>query len=238
MAKQPFASIDAFRAAAKSTDEAARPAADAVVRQAFDTTVVKAEGESRTLTFVISTSSPDRHGDTVAVEGWQLDAFRKNPVVLWAHDAAGVPLAKADKVWIESGRLMATATFTPPGLAPFNDTVFEMLKQGFLNATSVGFSPRKYAFSEDPARRWGIDFLEQELLEFSIVAVPANAEALIQGKAAGIDVAPMREWIEAVVKRDGKVIEDRAAQDRKAAAQRIAAKRLRDLEVIKARARA
>jgi HK97 family phage prohead protease len=234
----PSLSVDAFRAAARASDPKDKPPADAIVRATLDTQI-RAEGEDgRTLTFIISTATPDRHGDTVAVEGWQLDAFRKNPVVLWAHDAAGLPLAKADKVWIESGRLMATATFTPPGLAPFNDTVFEMLRQGFLNATSVGFSPRKYAFSEEPDRRWGIDFLEQELLEFSVVAVPANAEALVQGKAAGIDVAPMREWIEAVVKREGKVIEDRAAQDRKAAAQRIAAKRLRELDVIKARARA
>ena len=30
-----------------------------------------------------------------------------------------------------------------------------------------------------PARQYGIDFLEQELLEFSIVTIPANSDALI-----------------------------------------------------------
>jgi phage head maturation protease len=36
--------------------------------------------------------------------------------------------------------------------------------------------------SHDNARPYGIDFLQQELLEFSIVSVPANAEALIRPK--------------------------------------------------------
>jgi hypothetical protein len=74
-------------------------------------------------------------------------------------------------------------------------------KGGFLSATSVGFSPLKYAFTDDPKRRFGIDFLEQELLEFSCVTVPANAEALIEGRAAGIDVTPMLDWCEQQMKR-------------------------------------
>jgi phage head maturation protease len=64
-----------------------------------------------------------------------------------------------------------------------------MLKTGFLSATSVGFIPLKYNFVDDPQRRFGIDFLEQELLEFSIVTVPANAEALIEGR--GLEPAPI-----------------------------------------------
>jgi hypothetical protein len=62
--------------------------------------------------------------------------------------------------------------------------------------------PLKYAFTDDPQRRFGIDFLEQELLEFSwCVPVPANAEALVEGRAAGIDqVAPLLDW---AVDKDG-----------------------------------
>lgn len=235
---KPSLSVDAFRAAAQATDPKDRPSSDAVVRAALATEIRAAGEGERVLTFIISTETPDRHGDTIAVDGWQLDAFRKNPVVLWAHDASSLPVAKADKVWIESGRLMATATFTPPGMARFNDTVFDMLKQGFLGATSVGFSPRKYAFSEDPARRWGIDFLEQELLEFSIVAVPANSEALVQGKAAGIDVGPMLDWCEAAVRKAGKAVIPQERLDRierAAKAERLAAHRRRELDLIRIR---
>ena len=234
--RKPFASIDDFRDAHRTSET---PTIDgAHVRAAFDTEI-KAEGDGRSLTFVISTASVDRMGDSIAVDGWKLDAFRKNPVVLWAHDAGSLPVARAEKVWIEGGRLMATAEFTPAGMARFNDTVFDMLKAGFLNATSVGFSPLKYAFTDDPQRRFGIDFLEQELLEFSVVAIPANSEALIQGRAAGIDTAPLAEWCEAALKRLGKAViatERLAAIERAATNARLAAKRNREMDLIRARA--
>lgn len=195
-----FGSIDEFRQAAKGAEE---PFADARVRASFDTEVKAGEGDSRTLTFTISSSSVDRMGDTIAIDGWKLDAFRKNPVVLWAHDSESLPVAKAAKLWVESQKLKAETEFTPLGMARFNDTVFDMYKQGFLSATSVGFMPLRYAFTEDPSRRFGIDFIEQELLEFSCVCVPANADALIEGKAAGIDIAPMLDWAEDQIKRSG-----------------------------------
>lgn len=234
--RRPFASIDEFRTAAKDAPE--KPLAEATVRASFDTEI-KAEGDTRALTFIISTGNVDRMGDTISAEGWKLDAFRKNPVVLFAHDASSLPVAKANKVWIENGRLMATAEFTPSGMARFNDTVFDMLKGGFLSATSVGFAPLKYAFTDDPQRRFGIDFLEQELLEFSVVPVPANAEALIQARSAGIDVAPVRDWMEAALRKDGKAIiplERLEAIERAAKQARLAKNRNRDLDLIKARA--
>src|SRR6476660_1874109 len=41
----------------------------------------KATGDvNRTFTFTISSATPDRHGDSIAVEGWKLDNYKKNPV--------------------------------------------------------------------------------------------------------------------------------------------------------------
>lgn len=204
MTKQPdphlYGSIEEFRQAARTAKE---PVVDAHVRASFDTDVKAGEGASRTIAFTISTSSVDRMGDTIAINGWKLDSYRKNPVVLWAHDSSSLPVAKAPRLWIEADKLKAEAEFTPAGMLRFNDAVFDMYKQGFLAATSVGFIPLKYAFTDDPQRRFGIDFLEQELLEFSCVAVPANADALIEGKAAGIDVSPLLDWAEEQIKRSG-----------------------------------
>lgn len=169
-------------------------------RRDYTATIKAGEGASRSMTFTISTAAVDRMGDTVAVEGWKLENYRKNPVVLWAHDSSSLPVAKAPRVWIEDGALKAEAEFTPAGMARFNDTVFDMLKGGFLNAVSVGFQPLKWQWTEAPDRKFGIDFAEQELLEFSIVPVPANAEALVEARAAGIDVAPLRDWAERTIK--------------------------------------
>ncbi len=157
------------------------------VRREFDTEV-KVLDDSRSVDFTISTASVDRYGDTVSVDGWKLSNFRKNGVVLWMHDNTMLPVGKALDTRIEGGKLKSRVEFTPPGMARFNDTVFDMIKGGFLSATSVGFIPLKYAFVDDPERRFGIDFQEQELLEFSIVTVPANPEALIEGRAAPADV--------------------------------------------------
>lgn len=158
------------------------------LRRDFATVVKAAEDDERALDFTISTEAVDRYGDTVAVDGWQLENFRKNPVVLWMHNNMRLPVAKASSIRVEDGKLKARATFTPAGLEPFNDQVLALLKGGFLSATSVGFLPLKYNFVDDPSRRFGIDFLEQELLEFSIVTVPANPEALIEGRSVPIEV--------------------------------------------------
>lgn len=199
MAKKPaMLSIERFHEAARDAPE---PLAEIGVQHSFDTEIKASETDSRSLIFTISTASVDRMGDTIAVDGWKLDNYRKNPVVLWAHDSSSLPLARASKIWIEDNKLKADAQFTPSGMARFNDTVFDMLKGKFLNATSVGFQPLKYAFTDDPQRRFGIDFMEQELLEFSIVCVPANQEALIEARAAGIDIEPMIDaYAEQIIK--------------------------------------
>ena len=146
-------------------------------------------------------------------------------------------MARANKVWIEDGKLKAEAEFTPPGMTRFNDTVFEMLKAGFLNATSVGFVPLKFAFTDDPQRRFGIDFMEQELLEFSVVSIPANPEALIDAKSMGIDIEPLVDHYTAHLAKLGLAVvsKDRIERiERAATAQRIVEsrrRRERDLEL-------
>lgn len=184
-----FHTIEAFRASLK---DGGNP--DGAVLASFDTEVKAGEGDSRSLTFTISTGAVDRMGDTVDPNGWQLENYRKNPVVLWAHDSGSLPVARAPKIWVDKGALKAEAEFTPKGLVRFNDIVHEMYKGGWLSATSVGFAPVKYAFVDDATRKFGIDFMEQELLEFSAVPVPANPEALIESRSAGIDVDVVLDW--------------------------------------------
>lgn len=158
----------------------------------FDTEVKVSEEVDRGLIFTISTPDVDRAGDIVSVKGWKLDEYQKNPQVLWSHDTTGLPVAKG-KVWIADNKLKAQAIFTPPGVLRFNDAVFDLYKAGFLSATSVGFLPTKYSLSKDPQRPYGIDFHEQTLLEFSCCTVPMNANALIEARSAGLDVAPLVE---------------------------------------------
>ena len=155
---------------------------------------VKSDGEkNRDLTFILSTGAVDRDRDTIAVEGWNVEHYLKNPVVLWAHAYYQPPIAKAESVVKSAGALKATARFATAEEYAFADTIYRLLLGGYLRAVSVGFAPEKYLFNEE---RGGYDFVEQELREFSVVPVPSNPEALLDAKSAGIDTAPLRKWCE------------------------------------------
>jgi len=188
--------VDAWRERA-----AAGEAPDVDLRKAFIADQVKAVKDSRRITFTISTGAVDRQGDTIAVDGWKLDNYLKNPVVLFAHRYDQLPVAKAISLVKEAGALKATAEFPEKGLYPLADTVYEMLKAGFLRATSVGFRPLKSVHNEERPG-WAMDFIEQELLEFSVVPVPCNPEALMDAAkgvagalSAGVDLAPLEQAI-------------------------------------------
>jgi HK97 family phage prohead protease len=145
--------------------------------------------DDRTLRFTISTACVDRDLDCISVEGWQLDNFAKNPVVLWAHRADEEPIGKAIDFGRDNNRLFSAVRFLPAeGYGRASDraeSIYALARDGYLSATSVGFRPVKWDFTSDAERggdEWfpGIDFHEQELVELSLVSVPSNPEALIE----------------------------------------------------------
>ncbi len=146
--------------------------------------------DSRVIRFCFSDDSVDRYGDTIDARGWALDAFLANPVCLFGHDAESVEnvIGRAVKVWVEGSRLMGDVEFAAADVNPAAETVYQMLKAGYLNTVSVGFQPIEWALTKDKARPGGIDFKKQELLEISVVPIPANPNAVIQARAAGLDV--------------------------------------------------
>ena len=152
---------------------------------------VEVTGE-RTRRFVLSTDTPDREYDTIAQSGWQLAAYQLNPVVLWDHGHDPVlgrmPIGRAVTTLVEGGRLVADAAFDDadmPVSGPYAEAVLRKLDNGSLSAVSVGFRALDWSVPEGESARgdswWpGIDYLKQELLEFSVVAIPCNPEALHQ----------------------------------------------------------
>jgi hypothetical protein len=102
--------------------------------------------------------------------------------------------------------LLSTAEFMSRELSPFADSVFRMYQEKFLSAVSVGFIPKTYTFSSDKGREFGMDFKTQELLEYSCCPVPANPEALVAARAAGIDTEPLRAWAEKLLDGGGHIM--------------------------------
>jgi len=150
----------------------------------------------RIVRFTLSTADVDRQNDTIAQDGWDLGNFASNGVVLWCHDSCKPPVAKALKTWSDGTALRSIAQFATRDEYDFADTVYRLLRGGYLNAVSVGFKPIEWKMVDRESNSFGYDFLKQELLEYSVVPVPAHPGALVEARAAGIEMAPVIEWAE------------------------------------------
>lgn len=159
------------------------------------------EMEGFSLPFIISTPTVDRDADTIRVEGWKLKNFRKNPVMLFGHNSRDLPVARAPDTKIDRAAkvLRSVSQFPAADFYAFGNLVGRMFKRKFLNATSVGFRALKFERADDREGFYPINFLEQELLEFSAVPIPANPEALVQARSAGLDLGPLVQWAERVL---------------------------------------
>lgn len=129
------------------------------------------EGE---VEFIVSTGAFDAHGERINVDGINLKDYKKNPVVLWAHDGYNLPIARTSKIWKEGGKLMARAEFYLKD--DFPKKVYNYIVDGFLNAVSIG----------GMVEEWGQDgntISKLMMKEFSVVPIPANQEALVAAKS-------------------------------------------------------
>jgi HK97 family phage prohead protease len=163
-------------------------------------TEIKAATPEGVVPVVTSTEDKDRDGDVIRSNGWDLKDYKKNPVILWAHDYSQLPIGQAHNTRKGEGMLISEMEFTPHDLNPLGDTVGRMIKGGFLRTVSVGFKPAKFkALDGDDGLMGGIEFLKQSLLEYSVVPVPSNPNALIGAKEAGIDMTSIKEWTEKVL---------------------------------------
>lgn len=146
--------------------------------------------DSRTVSFVFSDGSTDRYGDRIDARGWVLDNFNANPVALFGHDSGSVEniIGRAANVRVQGAELVGDIEFMEGSVNQNAEAVYQMVKGGYLRTVSVGFQPLDWVPSKDKGRPGGIDFRKQELLEISIVPIPANPNALVQARAAGIEV--------------------------------------------------
>lgn len=179
---------------------AMRAPADAV-----DGAVASLDGqdpESDVAVFVISTKRVDSYNTTIAPDGWLLEDYAANPVVLFAHDQDGLPVARDIGRFIDRERLVGTAMFATRELNPFGHQVGRLVRAGFLNTASVGFEPVEVEESKERGRESTpfapLDFRKQRLVEWSIVPVPANADCLAQDRS-GMSALEVRSALGAII---------------------------------------
>jgi len=135
--------------------------------------VIESEG-ARVYTFRASTGAVDRQNEIVDQAGWSLDSYRQNPVVLDSHkyDSIEDVIGRAVRVEVVGDALEADIIFAD---TEKGECAEALVNTGFLRTVSVGF--------RSLARRPGgagqpLTHTQAELLEISLVAVPANREAV------------------------------------------------------------
>jgi HK97 family phage major capsid protein len=147
------------------------------------------QSEDNPLEFILSDETPDRYGDVIEAKGWQLSNFKKNPIALFGHDN-GFPIGTWDKVRVIGTELRALLVPALKGTSERIDEIISLIEQRVLKAASVGFKPLA---SEPLDNGKGYKYTRQELLETSIVSVPANPAALAVAKQLHISDDTMKE---------------------------------------------
>lgn len=134
--------------------------------------------ESRRVTVVVSTGDVARDGAIIDQRGWVFTNYDRNPVVLWAHDDSQLPIARAipsERIQTET-ELIETHEFATHLVA---DEVFQAVRGGFVNATSVRWIPGKTAVQQMGGQNVLVFTEGHELLESSYVTLPADPGALV-----------------------------------------------------------
>jgi HK97 family phage prohead protease len=150
--------------------------------------------QQRSVDVVMSTEQEDRHGEIVE-QSWRLDRYRANPVVLFGHDSRSLPIGRAENVRVEGGALRGRIVLASAAANPDAERVWNLIREGVLNAVSVGFVPHEVRHEKHNGRDV-IVLADNELLELSVVPIPANDEAVMQrAKAARAGLArPLDAW--------------------------------------------
>ena len=141
--------------------------------------------ETRTYTFRASSAAVDRQNEVIDQAGWMLEAYKANPVILDSHKYGSIDdiLGKAVRVEPMAEGLEVDVQFADTARGQMAQ---KMVEDGFLRTVSVGFR----SMGRKPGLKAGepMTHTRMELLEVSMVAIPANREAV---RLRGVEEEPM-----------------------------------------------
>lgn len=149
-----------------------------MINRAYSVLEVKGwDDDERVIRGVATTPTPDRMGDVVEPLGVEF----KNPMpLLWQHDATKpvgtVEFDKPTKAGITFKAKVAKVA-DAGALKDRVDEAWQSLRAGLVRGVSIGFRSLEHALMKETG---GLRFLKSEVMELSLVTIPANADATIQ----------------------------------------------------------
>ena len=139
--------------------------------------------------FVASDDVEDRQGEIISSDGWQLANFKKNPMLLWSHDQYSPPIGKAEKIGFKVINGIKKLVYQPIFhlKSEMSRLMADLVNGGWVAASSVGFKPLEMD---------GNTYTKQELLEISLVNVPANPNALAFAQSKGYSLDTIKKVLD------------------------------------------
>lgn len=128
-------------------------------------------------TFVVSTPEVDRYGTIIVPSGIDYTAYLNNPIVLAQHDSDDWPIGKCLGFMMNGENLEATLQFHR--ITEEACEVADLVAAGYVRAVSVGIIPIESEEQTIDGKTVTV-YTKSELVEFSVVSIPANREALIK----------------------------------------------------------
>ena len=144
----------------------------------------------------------DRDQEIVNIDGMDISAYQKNPVLLYNHNW-NKPCGKVISINKDGNGLFVKAEMQR---LPGREADFENVLYGNVKSFSIGFIPHEYQYLED-----AVEITQSEMIELSIAPVQSNRSALFQvigTKSLDVDNAKLRTLLEPTKKEinmDSKV---------------------------------
>lgn len=136
------------------------------------------EKKERKKTFCLSDESVNCYGYRVLIGGGDYEQFKKNPVMLYAHDGSTLPIGRWENLREEGGRLYADAAFDEEDATAME--IARKVAKGIIKCCSIGFDVLETDDREEmklPGQE-GCTVTKWRLMECSICPVGANMNAM------------------------------------------------------------
>lgn len=184
-----------------------------ITRKFFKTKATSINDDAKTVSFRISDNQPDRMGEIVDQKSWDFKHYLKNPIVLWGHNpdepenvlGTALSLSIADDGSGTDAELHLDTDINPKAALVYNQ-----IKAGTLSCVSVGFIPHsvEYAFDDEEETDNTPVLKDNELLEISIVPIPANPRAIALGVKDGSISRKDAKWLMDSMRKEADLLEE------------------------------
>lgn len=159
------------------------------------------------ITGYANTVSKDRYGDVIPAYAWNelaLANYRKNPIILGFHDHSA-PIGVATELMPDSMGLKITAKISTAA-----KEVYQLIKEGVLRCFSVGFIVKDAEYDQVTDI---FVIKELELLEVSVVSVPANQDSVFDLAKAFDSEEELAEFKKSFIKASSEGEENKGSSE-------------------------